>query len=196
MSSGEYSREAPRRLRRALGRALPGSVGRKIARCQRRPEEFDAPPGPEGVERLPIRNASPHRARKLREEGFGIECRGDEDVLAGWSLCHIDEAMGRATGNAHDITSLGEEPPAVHLVEVASLDDAKDLRLAVSMPRRARTGRVDRLDEAELACARGKGHTDKQIETDGGDPDGGLRAPGMKEGYPHASILTVPLEGR
>jgi len=123
---------------------------------QRRPEELDAPFCPEGVHGRPIRKAVSHRSGKLREEGRRIKGWRYEDILAGGRIGHIDEAVGRAAGNADDVTRLGEEAASVDLVEIASLDNAKDFRLPMAMLWRPLSGRIDGLDEAELASARGR----------------------------------------
>lgn len=123
---------------------------------KRRPEELDIPFCPEGVQGCLIRKAVPHRSGKLGEEGRRIEGWSDKDILAGGRIGHIDEAVRCAAGNADDITRLREEAAPVDLVKIASLDNAKDFRLRVAMLRRPLSGRVDRLDEAELASARGR----------------------------------------
>ena len=116
-----------------------------------------------------IRKAVPHRSGELGEEGRRIKGWSHEDILAGGRIGHIDEAVRCAARNADNITRLGEEAPSVDLVKIASLDDTKDFRLPVAMLRWPLSGRVDRLDEAELTFARGRRQPDEKIEPNGGN---------------------------
>ena len=130
-------------------------VGWLIMRIQRRPKELDAPFFSKVVQGCLIWKAVAHRSRKLREEGHRIKGRCYKDILPGGCSGHVNEAMCCATRNADNITRLGKEASSVDLVQIASLDDAKDFRLPVTMLRRPLSRRVNCLDEAELAAARG-----------------------------------------
>ena len=102
-----------------------------------------------------IRKAVLHRFGKRREEGLRVEGGRDEDRPAGGRIARIDEAVRGAAGNADDIASFGEEAAPVDLVEVASGDDANDLRFPMATLGRTFSGRIDGFDEAEFASARG-----------------------------------------
>ncbi len=132
-------------------------LGRLFLRIQRRAEEFDAPFCPERVQGRSIRNAVSHCCGKLRGESCSVKGWRYENILAGGGISHVDKAIRCAGRNADDVTRLGKEVVAVDLVEVASLDDAKDFRFPVAMLRRSLSGRVDGFDEAELASAGGRG---------------------------------------
>ena len=179
------------RFRVAVGLTASGSVGRREVRTQRRPKELYFPFCTEGVERRFVWHAVPHRTRKLREECRRVEGRGHDDKLPGGSVRDVDEAMGRAAGDADDIARLGEEAPSVDLIEVAPLHDAKDFRFRVAVLRRALARRVDRLEETELATAHRRRKADEQIKPDSGNFYRRLCPMGVKEGYAHLFCLEV-----
>src|ERR1700722_927859 len=104
------------------------SVGGLIMYAQRRSEKLAAPLCSERVECRLIREPVSHHACESCEEGLGIEGRRHQDVLAGGSVRHIDEAMGCAAGNTYDIAHVGEKASPFDGIEVTTLDDTKDLR--------------------------------------------------------------------
>ena len=87
-------------------------------------------------------------------ERLGVEGRGDEHVLSGGLVRHVDEAVLHAARDAHHVSRLCVEAAPIRLVEIASLDDAEDLRLVVAMPGWALARRVEGLDQAEFTGAR------------------------------------------
>jgi len=151
-------------------------------RIQRWPKELDTPFYTKGIQSRPIRNAVPHRSRKLRKKGGRIERRRDENILAGRRIGHINEAVRRAARNAYDVTYLGMEASSIDLVKVASLDDAKDFRFAVPVLRWSLSGRVDRFDDAERASAGGGRYPHEEIKPDSRNFYGQLRASGVDKG--------------
>jgi hypothetical protein len=73
--------------------------------------------------------------------------------LAGWRVCHVDEAVRGVSWDADDIAGFREEAPIVDLVEIPSLQDPEYLGFPVPVQRWPLSGGVDCLDEAKITLA-------------------------------------------
>jgi hypothetical protein len=112
------------------------SQRRLIGECQRRPEKLHSPPGAEAVERGLVWRPVAHDLGKLGEKCESVERWSDQDVVARPLIGNVDEPMLGAAGNADDVARLRIEATTVHLVEIPPLEDPKDLRLGMLVPRR------------------------------------------------------------
>jgi hypothetical protein len=117
------------------------------------------------------------------------------DVLPRRLVGDIHEPVLGAAGNADDVARLRIEATTVHFVQVAALEDAKDLRLGMLMPRRPLSRRIDGFDDGERAAARLRRHVDHEIESDRRNCDGRIGAFGMNKRYAHCPNLRPLIQG-
>src|ERR1700721_3130332 len=114
-----------------------------------RAKELDAPCFAEGVQLLPVRFAFAHDLAESDEKTLSVHCRQDHHELARRFVGDIEERMSCATRHAEHVARSRLETLTIHLEQVASFEDPKDLRLGVPVERWTESGRIGCLNYGE-----------------------------------------------